>query len=249
MAVVEGKNAVIEALKGDRTVTEILLAAGSRRDERLDEIWDLAAKQGITIRTVNRRELDAMSVRGAHQGIVARLQPFHFKDLGEIIDGLGAAEDAIVVVADGVTDPQNLGAMIRTCEAAGAAAFVIGKHRSAHITAVTVKAAAGATEHLPIVQATNVSAALDALKKAGFWVFGTDDEAETDLWDADLTGRAALAFGSEGKGLARLVRERCDVLLRIPVLGQVGSLNVSAATAVAVYEALRQRGIRSRGTP
>lgn len=246
MAVVEGKNAVLEALKGDRVVREVLLAAGARRDDRLDEIWNLAAERGITIRTVNRRELDTMSVRGAHQGVVARLQPFRFKDLAEVIDDLGASEGVLVVVADGVTDPQNLGAMIRTSEAAGAAALIVGKHRSARITAATVKAAAGATEHLPIIRATNIAAALDALKTAGFWVFGTDDKAETDLWDVDLAGRAALVFGSEGSGLGRLVRERCDFLVKIPVLGRVGSLNVSAATAVAVYEAVRQRRTRKR---
>jgi len=237
MAVVEGKNAVLEALKGDRDVQEILLAAGSRRDERLDEIWSLAAARGVTIRTVNRRELDTMSVRGAHQGVVARLQPFHFKDLAEIIEAIVPAENALIVVADGVTDPQNMGAMIRTSEAAGAVALVIGRHRSANITAATAKAAAGATEHLPIVQATNISSALDALKKAGFWVFGTEDKAEMDVWDADLKGRAALVFGSEGSGLSRLVREHCDFLLRIPVVGQVGSLNVAAATAIKIGRA------------
>lgn len=246
MAVVEGKNSVLEALKGDRTIKEILLAAGLRRDERLDEIWELAAEQGITIRTVSRGELDAMSVRGAHQGVVARIEPFHYASFADIVERLDGVQNAIVAVADSVTDPQNLGSMIRTCEAAGVAALVIGKRRSAHIGAATVKASAGATEHLPIAQVANISAALDVLKDAGFWITGTADDADRQLWDVDLTGKAGLVFGSEGKGLARLVRERCDHLVRIPVAGRVGSLNVSVATAVTVYEAVRQQAARGK---
>lgn len=241
MAVVEGRNAVLEALKGDRCVKEIVLAAGLRADERLEDIWRLAAEQGITVRTVNRKELDTMSQRGAHQGVVARLEPFHYANLAGVVEAACKAQHAIIVVADSVTDPQNLGSMIRTCDVAGAAALVIGKHRSAHVNSTTVKASAGAAEHLPIVQVTNISLALDALKDAGFWITGTAGDATVELWDADLTGKVGLVFGSEGKGLSRLVRERCDRLVRVPTHGHIESLNVSAATAVTVYEAVRQQ--------
>ena len=248
MAVVEGRNAVLEALKGERSIDEIVIATGLRSDDRLDQIWRLAGEQGVTIRTVNRHDLDTMSARGAHQGVVARLEPFHYASLAQVIDSTRDATDALIVVADGVTDPQNLGSMARTCEVAGAAALVIGKHRSGQVGATMVKTSAGATEHLSIVQATNISAALEALKEAGFWITGTADDAPGQLWDADFTGKVGLAFGSEGKGLSRLVRERCDRLVRIPIVGRVESLNVAAATAVVVYETVRQRQA-ARGTP
>lgn len=222
-------------------MSEIFLAANLRPDTRLDEVKRLAASLDVPIRTVDRRELDKMSVRGAHQGVVARLEAFRYADLDEVLEGVGASETAIVVVADEITDPQNLGSMIRTCEVAGVAALVVGKHRSAHVTPATVKAAAGATEHLPIVEVTNSVQALDKLKEAGFWIAGTADDAELELWDVDLAGKIGLVFGSEGRGLGRLVRERCDWLVRIPAFGRIDSLNVSAATAVVVYEAIRQQ--------
>lgn len=248
MAVVEGKNAVLEALKGRRCIKEILLATGLRADARLDKIWELAAEQGVTVRTVGRHELGPLSTRGAHQGVVARLEPFRFADLDVALQSTQHMARAIIVIADGITDPQNLGSVIRTCEVAGAKALVMGRHRSAHIGAATVKASAGATEHLAIVQATNLSVAIDALKDAGFWITGAAGDAELELWDADLTGRVGLVLGSEGKGLSRLVRERCDRLVRIPVFGRVESLNVSAAASVVLYEAVRQQRVAEEMT-
>lgn len=232
---------MIEALRGGRSIKEILLATGLRRDPRIDDIFNLAAEQGVTIRTVNRRELDTMSVRGAHQGVVARIEPFHYAALHDVIETVRESEEALVVLADGITDPQNLGSMIRTCEVAGAAALIVGRHRSARVGPAAVKAAAGATEHLPIVQATNLPAAIETLQGAGFWVTGLAPEGDAELWGADLTGKVTLVLGSEGGGLSRLVRERCDRLVRIPVRGRVGSLNVAAATAVAVCEVVRQQ--------
>lgn len=241
MAVVEGKNAVLEALRGGRTVKGIFIADNLRPDSRLDEIGSLAAEQDVSIRIVPRRELDSMSVRGAHQGVVARMESFRYANLDEILASISTGEPAVIVVADGVTDPQNLGSMIRTCEVAGAAALVVAKRRSAHVGAATAKAAAGAAEHLPVARVTNLVATLDRLKDAGFWIAGAADDADLQMWEADLSGRVALVFGSEGKGLGRLVRERCDWIIRVPTFGRIGSLNVAAATAVILYEVVRQQ--------
>ncbi|RJQ52617.1 MAG: 23S rRNA (guanosine(2251)-2'-O)-methyltransferase RlmB [Actinobacteria bacterium] len=241
MSTIEGKNAVLEALRGGRRVRELLVAESVRNDARIAQIASLAASAGVTVRFVGRHELDRLSLRGAHQGVAAVAEPVRYVQMEELLARVAGATRALIVVADGITDPQNVGAMIRTCEAAGVAGFVLGKHRSAFLGAAAEKAAAGALAYLPIVQVTNISTSLDKLKEAGFWVTGAAGDGDIDLWNADLGARTVLVMGSEGKGLSRLVRRHCDIVVRIPVAGNIQSLNVSAATAVLVYEALRQQ--------
>ncbi len=248
MATIEGKNAVLEALRAGRPLKEILFAEGLRSEPRLQEIVKLAKAAEVPMRHLQRRRLASMSVRGAHQGVIARAEEFHYRQLEEFLPSLAGSARAVIVVIDGVTDPQNLGSMIRTAEVAGAKGLVVGRRRAAGIGPAAEKAAAGATEHLPIVQVTNVPAALEKLKEAGFWVMGTSAEAGTELWEADLSRRVALVFGSEGKGIGRLVRDRCDGLVKIPVFGRIDSLNVSAAAAIVLYETIRQERERLRKT-
>jgi 23S rRNA (guanosine2251-2'-O)-methyltransferase len=186
---------------------------------------------------VDERELTRLAGSPDHQGIVAEVDPYPYADPGSLL----SADDALVVALDGVQDPRNLGATCRAAEAAGAAGVVIPSRRSAQVTAAAVKAAAGATEHLAIARVTNLVRWLEAAKGAGAWVHGADAAAATPYTDADLRGRAVLVLGGEGKGLRRLVGERCDLVVSIPLAGAVASLNVATAAAVLLFEAVRQR--------
>jgi 23S rRNA (guanosine2251-2'-O)-methyltransferase len=201
-----------------------------------------ARERGIVVTECDRRKLDAMSVTGAHQGVIAQAAVREYCGVDDIL-ALAAerGEDPFVVVCDEISDPHNLGAILRTAECAGVHGVVIPKRRSAGLTAVVDKASAGAAEHLPIARVPNIPAVLQELKDRGLWVYGTDAEADSPLWKTDVTGPVCLVIGSEGFGMSRLVKERCDVTVSIPLMGKVTSLNASAAAAVMIYEVLRQR--------
>jgi 23S rRNA (guanosine2251-2'-O)-methyltransferase len=235
--VIYGVRPVIEALRSPRReVFEVLEAAGTA------EVAEAAAASGVPVKRVDRARIGELANGGVHQGIVARVGPYQYSGLDEIL----AAPDPLVLVLDGVTDPRNLGAILRAADGAGASGVVIPKDRAAGVTAAAVKASAGASEHARVARETNLRRAIDRMKKSGLWVYAAEGEAEreggTPYYALDLTGPVALVLGSEGRGIRRLVREGCDGAVSIPMLGAVESLNVSVAVAVLLYEARRQRG-------
>lgn len=233
---IEGRNAVLESLRSGLRLERVLIAAGTKPNPVLDEIRRLAASAGIPVSEVARRGLDERSARGAHQGVMALAPAFEYAALEAVLAEAGARDQALLVVLDHVTDPGNLGAIIRTVEVVGGSAVIVPKDRAASVGPVVHKASAGATAHLPVVQVTNVAQALEAIKNAGFWVAGADERGHDDLWSAPLDGRLALVLGAEGSGLARLTRDRCDFLVSIPVAGRVSSLNVAQAATVLAFE-------------
>jgi 23S rRNA (guanosine2251-2'-O)-methyltransferase len=229
-----GVRPVIEALRSKRRqVFEVLDAVGN------GEVAEAAAASGVSVKRVPRARIEDLARGGAHQGVAARVGPYPYSDLDEIL----AAPDPLILILDGVTDPRNLGAALRAADGAGASGVVIPKDRAVGVTAVAVKASAGASEHVPVARETNLRRAIDRMKAAGVWVYAAE-VGGTAYTGLDLAGPAALVFGSEGRGVRRLVREGCDGAVSIPMLGAVGSLNVSVAAAVLLYEARRQRGWR-----
>ena len=239
--VIEGRNAVLEALKAGRPIDKLYIAKGET-DATLAHIASRARDAGAVVVETDRRKLDAMSLTGSHQGALALASVKAYVSVQDILEIAAARGEApFVIVCDEISDPHNLGAIIRTAEAAGAHGVVIPKRRSAGMTAVIEKTSAGAVEHMAVARVPNVTAALSELKKAGLWVYGTAADGEKTLWETDLTGAVAFVIGSEGDGMSRLVRENCDFLISIPMKGEVSSLNASASAAIVIYEAVRQR--------
>ncbi|MBA4370742.1 MAG: 23S rRNA (guanosine(2251)-2'-O)-methyltransferase RlmB [Coriobacteriaceae bacterium] len=237
--VVEGRNAVAELLRSGAPVRRVLVADGVQVSG-LAEVERLAASAGVPVERRPRRDLDGMSPRGAHQGVVALTEPFGYASLGGIIGRAEGSERSLVIVLDHVTDPGNLGAVVRSAEVAGAAGVVVAKRRSAAIGPGAWKSSAGALAHVPVAQVTNLARALRELKDAGYWIAGASEHAEELAWDAPLDGRLVLVLGSEDRGLARLTAEACDFLVRLPVAGSVGSLNVAQAASVLAFEWVRR---------
>ena len=238
---IEGRNAVLEALRAGRALDKVYIARGET-DKALAHIAGLARERGVSVSDCDRIKLDAMSVTKAHQGVIAVCAVREYASLDDILAlAESRGEEPFVVVCDEISDPHNLGAIIRSAECVGAHGVVIPKRRSAGLTAVVGKTSAGAAEHLPVARVANISAALQEPKDRGPWVHGAAAEGSSPMWETDLTGPLALVIGSEGEGLGRLVRERCDFLVSIPLRGKVGSLNASTAAAVLMYEVLRQK--------
>ncbi|MDO9557636.1 MAG: 23S rRNA (guanosine(2251)-2'-O)-methyltransferase RlmB [Coriobacteriia bacterium] len=237
---IEGRNAVFEALRSSQGFRRVLIARGVKTSGTLDEIRRLAQAASIPVTEVDRSELDRMSPRGAHQGVAAEALPFRFTELSDVLRRTADADASLVVVLDHVTDPGNLGAIVRSVEVAGGDAVIIAKDRSAPVTAVVHKASAGATAHLALVRVTNIHQTLQVLKDEGYWVVGASEKAELLAWEAPLEGRIALVMGAEGNGLSRVVQEACDLLVRLPVRGRVDSLNVAQATTVLAFEWARR---------
>ncbi len=239
--VIEGRNAVIEALRAGVAIDKIFLMKGET-DSALGHIASAAREKGIVVVDADRRKLDAMSRTHAHQGVIALAAVREYVSVESILDAAREkGEDPLLVVCDEISDPHNLGAIIRTAECAGAHGVVIPKRRSAGLTAVVAKTSAGAVAHVPVARVPNIPALLKDLKKQGVWVFGTAADGTTALYDADLKGPAAIVIGSEGDGMTRLAAENCDFLVSIPMRGKLNSLNASAAAAILLYEAVRQR--------
>ena len=239
--VIEGRNAVTEALRSGTAIDKIYLAKGET-DRTLSRIAAEARKAGAVVVETDRRKLDAMSLTHSHQGIIAIAAVRAYAEVEDIL-GIAEArgERPLLVVCDEISDPHNLGAIIRTAECAGAHGVIIPKRRSAGLTAVVAKTSAGAVAHVPVARVPNIPALLKDLKKQGVWVFGTAADGTTALYDADLKGPAAIVIGSEGDGMTRLAAENCDFLVSIPMRGKLNSLNASAAAAILLYEAVRQR--------
>jgi 23S rRNA (guanosine2251-2'-O)-methyltransferase len=227
---VYGRQAVREALRGRREVLELWATERAAAGEE----WLADAK----VKPALDRDLTERAGTRDHQGVVARVEPYRYADAYE----LAKADKPLLAVLDQVTDPHNLGAVCRSAEGAGATGVIVPAHGSAVVTAAVARASAGAIEHLPIAVVTNLARYLEEVKGADLWVYGAARDGETSMWDADLSGGAALVFGAEGKGLRPLVRRTCDLLVAIPLAGAVESLNVSVAAALLLYEARRQRG-------
>ncbi len=237
----EGRNAVAEALRAGRPINKLFVADGAA-DHGLHRLAAQAKAAGAVVSTVDRRRLDQMSLTGAHQGVIAMAAPHEYASIDDMLSlARERAEPPLLVLCDELSDPRNLGAIVRSAECAGAHGVIIPKRRGVALTAAAAKAAAGALEYLPVARVTNLSAAIASLKERGLWIYGAAAEGKTPLYGADLRGPAAIVIGSEGSGLSRLVAERCDFLLSIPLRGRISSLNASTAAAVLLYEAVRQR--------
>ena len=238
---IEGRNAVIEALRAGTAIDKIYLAKGET-DKTLGHIASKARAAGVVVVEADRRKLDAMSRTHAHQGVIALAAVREYVTVESILQtAADRGEAPLLVICDEISDPHNLGAILRTAECAGAHGVIIPKRRSAGLTSVVAKTSAGAVSYLPVARVPNLPALLKDLKDQGVWVFGTAAGGTTDLYHADLKGPAAIVIDSEGEGMSRLVEENCDFLVSIPMKGGLNSLNASAAAAILLYEAVRQR--------
>ncbi|MGC1330662.1 23S rRNA (guanosine(2251)-2'-O)-methyltransferase RlmB [Pseudomonas sp.] len=227
-----------------KRVKQIWLAE-SRNDPRVQPLLALAAENRVSVGQAERREMDAW-VDGVHQGVVAEVSPSQVWGEAMLDELLDRTEGApLLLVLDGVTDPHNLGACLRTADAAGVLAVIVPKDKSATLTPAVRKVACGAAEVIPLVAVTNLARTLEKLQQRGLWVVGTAGEAEQELYQHDMTGPTILVMGAEGKGMRRLTREHCDYLVKLPMHGSVSSLNVSVATGVCLFEAVRQRGAKA----
>ncbi len=240
--IIEGRNPVIEALKSGRPISKILLANNIQRHSTVAEILHLARVSGIPTEYVERHIIDQKSLTGASQGIIAYAAAKEYVDLDDLaIISRERKEPPLYLVLDGIEDPQNLGAILRTAEATGVHGVIIRSRRAVGLTPAVVKASAGAVEYVPVARVVNIPRAIETLKKDNIWVIGLDMAAELDYSRVDFKLPTALVIGGEGKGLSALVRQRCDSLAFIPMKGKITSLNASIAAAVVMYEALKQR--------
>ena len=238
---IEGRNAVIEALRAGIPLDKVYILKGEDAPS-LRMIASKARAAGAVVVDADRRKLDAMSRTHAHQGVIATTPAAEYVTIAEILDiAKTKGEPPLVIVCDEISDPHNLGAVIRTAEASGAHGVIIPKRRSAGLTAIVAKTSAGAAFHVPTARVANITNALEELKRAGIWVYGAAADGEKTLWDTDLTGPAAIVIGSEGEGISRLVKENCDFIVSIPMSGKMSSLNASVSAAVLMYETVRQR--------
>ena len=239
--VIEGRNAVIEALRAGRNIDKIFIAKGEV-DKTLGHIASKAREAGIVVVEADRRKLDGMSITQAHQGVVALAAVREYvtvQDILAIAEERG--EPPFVIACDEISDPHNLGAILRTAECVGAHGVLIPKRRSAGLTTTVDKASAGAAEHMAVARVANMASALRELKEAGLWIYGTAADGASPLWKTDFSGPVCLVIGSEGDGMSRIVAEQCDFLVSIPMKGRVSSLNASASAAIVMYEILRGR--------
>ena len=237
-----GRHSVIAALKSDRQINKIWITSKLRYAPQFYSLLQTAKEKGTVIDEVGIHRLDLLTSRGNHQGIAAQTAPYVYWELAELIEEAKAKTPSpVIVIADGIEDPQNLGAIIRTAEALGMQGLAIPQRRASGVTSTVMKVAAGALEHLPIARVVNLSQAIEQLKQAGFWIYGTTSTASKLLHTIDFQGAIALVVGSEGKGIGLLTQKCCDELVSIPLLGKTPSLNASVATGIALYEISRQR--------
>lgn len=238
---VEGINPVMEALRGPRRVLRVVISEGFSEKSQIEPILNEATRKNIKIVKLNRLEFEKRVTITVNQGILAETDPYYYHDTAELNTLAKASPSPLLLVLDRITDPQNFGAIIRVAEAAGVCGCVIAKNNAPAVTPAVAKASAGAVEHLRLFQVVNLTRELRQLKKSGFWIIGASEKAEQAYFELDLKGPIALVFGSEGRGISRLVGEECDFLAAIPMMGNVRSLNVSTACAAILFEAVRQR--------
>ncbi len=243
MPVLHGIHAAMEALNAHPEKIERICVERGQKNSRIHAIVELARQCGVRIAFESRSWLDRKAGGVRHQGILCYVAAMDTCGSADILEQ--AKSPGLLVVLDGIEDPQNLGAVLRSAEAAGADGVFLPRHRSASLSATVVKASAGAASNVKIARVPNIAQLIESLKKNGYWVAGLDAAADKPIWDADLTVPTALVLGNEGSGLHRLVRDKCDYVISLPILGKVGSYNVSVAAGMALYEVLRQRAIRS----
>ena len=238
---IEGRNAVIEALKSDRTIEQILIAKGDGEGS-IKLILGLARDKDVVIKEVDRKKLDNMSVSNAHQGVMAIVTPYKYFQVEDILSYADEkSEKPFVVILDEIEDPHNFGAIIRSAEVCGVHGIIIPKRRNVGVTPIVYKSSAGAVEHMKIAKVTNINTIIDELKEKGVWIYGADMEGESFCFDTDFKGALALVIGSEGRGISKLTKNKCDVLTKIPMVGNINSLNASVAGGIMMYEVLKQR--------
>ena len=236
-----GLNPVLEALRGERKAFELFIVGGGS-DRRLEKVLSLAAAKGIPVRQRDKGDLARLCGTDHHQGIALRVEPFPYAELADALERRRASgEKGLLLVLDGIQDPHNLGALIRTAACAGAHGVIIPKDRAVGVTAAVEKSAAGASETIPVIRVANIAQTLVELKEEGFWIFGASDNASASVYSQDLTGDVAIVIGGEGEGIRPLVRKKCDVVVAIPLYGGVSSLNASVAGGVILFEVVRQR--------
>ena len=240
MAIVEGRNPIIEALKNNRSIEKIMVNKASKEGS-IKKILAMAKENKVIIQEVDRHKLDEMSESHAHQGVIAITSDYRYYDLDEILEiPKERGEDPFFIILDGITDPHNLGSIIRTADAVGAHAVIIPKRRSVQITPIVAKASAGAVEYLPVCKVTNIVNTIKALKENGLWIAAVDMDGQT-FYQQNLGGPLGLVVGSEGEGISRLVKQNCDFTVSMPMSGNVTSLNASVAGGILLYEVYRQR--------
>lgn len=239
--IIEGRNAVSAAIKSGRQIDKIYIRRSENKGS-LIPIIAMAKEKGIQVVEVDRAKLDSMSETGVHQGIIARIPPYEYKTVEDILNiAKEKGEPPFVVILDRVEDPRNLGSVIRTANCAGVHGVIISKHDGVTLTAAAVKASAGAASFTPVARVNNIARTIDYLKENGIWVTGADASGDKSIYDADLKGDVALVIGGEDKGISRLAASKCDFLVSIPMKGNVNSLNASVAGAIMIYEAMKQR--------
>ena len=237
----EGRNALTEALKAGRTIDKVFVASGDT-DRGLQRLAAQAKEAGAVVVPVDRRKLDQMSTTRSHQGIIALVAAHDYFTIDDLLEEAASRGEApLLVICDELSDPHNLGAIMRSAECAGAHGVIIPKRRSVGLTATVAKASAGAVEYMKVARVNNINNAITELKEKGVWIFGTAAEGSIPMYKADLTGPAAIVIGNEGDGMSQLVRKNCDVMVHIPMKGKITSLNASAAASILLYEAVRQR--------
>lgn len=236
---ITGRNPVIEVLKNREDVEKVLVLKGELKGS-INKIVGIAKDRGTIIQEVNQRFLDDISDGGVHQGVAAVISPFKYSSIDEILDyARSREEDPFVLILDEIEDPHNLGAIARTAECAGVHGIIIPERRSASVNQTVYSSSAGAVEYMKIAKVTNISQSLKKLKEEGLWIYGADMDGES-YYRSNLTGSIGLVIGNEGKGISRLVKENCDVILSIPMLGKISSLNASNAASILMYEVVRQ---------
>ena len=237
----EGRNALQEALRSGRTIDKVFIADGEI-DRGLQRLAEEAKEAGAVVVPVDRRKLDAMSTTRSHQGVIALVAAHLYFTIDDILEEAASrGETPLIVVCDELSDPHNLGAILRSAECAGAHGVIIPKRRSVGLTATVAKASAGAIEYMKVAKVGNINNAIAELKEKGVWIYGTAAEGSIPMYKADLTGPTAIVIGNEGDGMSPLVRKNCDVMVHIPMKGHITSLNASAAASILLYEAVRQR--------
>lgn len=240
MANIEGRNPVIEVLKSDRQIDKIMIADGAKEGS-IKKIIGMAKDKNIVVQYVNKNKLDEISTSHAHQGVIAIVGDYKYYELEELIEKAKSTnEDMFFIILDEITDPHNLGTIIRTADAVGAHGVIIPKRRSVHITPVVAKASAGAVEYVPVCKVTNIVNTIKRLKEEGLWIAAADMDGEV-FYEQNLTGPIGLVIGSEGFGISRLVKQNCDFTVKMPMTGNVTSLNASVAGGILLYEIFRQR--------
>ncbi|NLX61922.1 MAG: 23S rRNA (guanosine(2251)-2'-O)-methyltransferase RlmB [Tissierellia bacterium] len=241
-----GRNPVLEILKTDKEIEKILVAKGQLKGS-INKIIAMAKDKNIVVQHVDKKKLDQVSQGGSHQGVVALISEYKYSTVDDILNKARKLEEPpFLLILDGIEDPYNLGSIVRTAECSGVHGIIIPKRRSAHVTETVYKSSAGAVEYMLIAKVNNLSNTIDKLKEEGLWIYGAHMEGRDKYFDVDLTGPMALVIGSEGKGISRLVKEKCDFLLNIPMVGKISSLNASNAASILMYEVVRQKYEKER---